>query len=66
MTDLLEQGRVIRGLGGAFTVRTESGELYTCRAKGTLKRNDGRLLVGDVVSLRLPENEKEFTTLLNS
>lgn len=59
MTDLLEQGRVIRGLGGAFTVRTESGACYTCRAKGTLKRNDGRLLVGDVVSLRLPENEKE-------
>lgn len=59
MTDAYKKGRVIRGLGGAFTVMAEDGVCYTCRAKGTLKRNDGRLLVGDTVSLRLSENEKE-------
>ena len=53
-----ETGRVIRALGGAFTVLTDEGESYTCPAKGVLKRNDGRLLVGDVVSLRRSENEK--------
>ena len=59
MTEAYETGRVIRGLGGSFTVQTEKGDCYTCRAKGTLKRNDGRLLVGDIVRLRLSENERE-------
>ena len=54
-----EAGRVIRALGGAFTVVTTAGESYTCPAKGILKRNDGRLLVGDSVCLRRSENEKE-------
>ena len=54
-----ETGRVIRALGGAFTVVTDAGESYTCPAKGILKRNDGRLLVGDEVCLRRSENEKE-------
>lgn len=54
-----EVGCVVRALGGAFTVVTADGESYTCPAKGILKRNDGRLLVGDEVRLRLSENEKE-------
>ena len=54
-----ETGCVVRALGGAFTVVTADGESYTCPAKGILKRNDGRLLVGDEVRLRFSENEKE-------
>ena len=49
MTEMKEKGRVVRALGGSFTVLMPSGESYTCRAKGALKRNDGRLLVGDEV-----------------
>lgn len=59
VTELKESGRVIRALGGAFTVLMPSGECYTCPAKGILKRNDGRLLVGDEVALRLSDNERE-------
>lgn len=50
---------MIRALGGSFTVSTSTGESYTCPAKGILKRNDGRVLVGDIVSLHRSENEKE-------
>jgi len=59
MTEMKEKGRVVRALGGSFTVLMPSGESYTCRAKGALKRNDGRLLVGDEVCLRLSDNESE-------
>lgn len=59
MNEIKEQGKVIRGLGGAFTVALPSGACYTCRAKGSLKRNDGRLLVGDDVVLRIPMAEQE-------
>ena len=59
VTELKETGRVIRALGGAFTVLMPSGECYTCPAKGVLKRNDGRLLVGDEVRLRFSDNERE-------
>lgn len=59
MTELKETGRIICARGGGFVVETPSGERYTCLAKGALKRNDGRLLVGDEVRLRLSENERE-------
>ena len=52
MTERKDAGRVVRALGGAFTVEMPSGECYTCPAKGILKRNDGKLLVGDEVLLR--------------
>lgn len=51
MTEYKDVGRVVRALGGSFTVEMPSGECYTCPAKGILKRNDGRLLVGDEVRL---------------
>ena len=59
VTERKETGRVICARGGGFTVETSSGECFTCPAKGVLKRNDGRLLVGDEVRLRFSENERE-------
>ncbi|MBQ9735762.1 MAG: ribosome small subunit-dependent GTPase A [Clostridia bacterium] len=59
MTEYKEEGIVVRGLGGAFTVRTDAGAYYTCRAKGVLKRNDGKLLVGDRVTLSRSEDGQE-------
>ena len=47
-------GKVIKGLGGLFTVRvvTENGVVhYSCRAKGSLKRDEDKVLVGDEVKL---------------
>ena len=63
MKDTKQTGRVVKALGGAFTVELSTGARYTCRAKGTLKRNDGRLLVGDEVTLRIPETEEEGVLL---
>lgn len=48
------RGKVIRGVGGLYAVRTvEAGEVsvYTCRAKGILRRGDEKLLIGDEVTL---------------
>ena len=46
-------GRVVKGLGGLFVTRTEDEdgkiEYVTCRAKGSLKRDDERVLIGDRV-----------------
>ena len=59
MTEIKDTGRVVRALGGSFTVEMPSGECCTCPAKGILKRNDGRLLVGDEVKLRTSEDGRE-------
>ena len=46
-------GRVVKGLGGLFVTRTvdENGkiEYISCRAKGSLKRDDEKVLIGDRV-----------------
>ncbi len=49
-------GKVIKGLGGLFDVRISSGgpeEVISCRAKGNLKRDEEKVLVGDDVRLTL-------------
>ncbi|MDY3846611.1 MAG: ribosome small subunit-dependent GTPase A [Eubacteriales bacterium] len=46
------EGKVIKGLGGLFEVRyhTEEGYKTTCcRARGNIKKNDSKVLVGDNV-----------------
>ncbi len=53
---MLEQkyGRVVKGLGGLFEIRIETGgvtERISCRAKGNLKRDEEKLLVGDLVTV---------------
>ena len=54
-----KHGRVIKGLGGLYTTRVidEKGntELYVCRAKGNLKRDEEKVLVGDAVVLAVDE-----------
>ena len=48
-------GKVIKGLGGLYTTKviTDDGgcTLYTCRAKGNLKRDEEKVLIGDNVKL---------------
>lgn len=57
-----EQGLLIKGLGGLYEVSAPSGH-YTCRALGNLKRGDEKLLVGDVVSLRIDDSERGETVI---
>ena len=51
-------GRVVKGLGGLFEVRIdEGGEIsrLSCRAKGILKRDEEKVLVGDKVTVRIDD-----------
>lgn len=50
----MNQGTIIRAAGGFFTVYTETGEIYQCRARGNLKRDNQSLMVGDRVLFMPP------------
>lgn len=56
MATLIE-GRIVKGLGGLYEIRTDSGDLYTCRAKGALRRDENRVVVGDLVKLRVGDGD---------
>ena len=51
-----KQGKIIKGLGGLYEVRTTVGERLFCRAKGALKRGEEKLFVGDEVILTLDDS----------
>ena len=53
-----KQGIVVKGLGGLYEVRLSDTESVFCRGKGVLKRDDGKLLVGDRVLVADAESEK--------
>ncbi len=49
-------GKVIKGLGGLYETRVETEgavEIYSCRAKGNLRRDEEKLLIGDNVKLTI-------------
>ena len=51
-------GKVIKGLGGLYEVRTigeSSPSRLVCRAKGVLKRDEEKLLVGDNVTVSIDD-----------
>lgn len=48
------KGKVVKGLGGLYEVRIEeNGEItrLSCRAKGVLKRDEAKVLIGDDVTV---------------
>lgn len=52
-------GKIVKGLGGLYEVRiTEDGEVIrlACRAKGSLHRDEEKLLVGDEVAVTVDED----------
>lgn len=53
-----KHGKVVKGLGGLYEVRIAEGERVerlSLRAKGILKRDEEKLLVGDSVTVRLDD-----------
>lgn len=53
------EGRIIRGVGGLYDVRTDSG-VYGCRARGIFRKDHFKPLPGDFVQIGiLDEAEKE-------
>lgn len=53
-----KEGIVVKGLGGLYEVRLPDGKSVFCRGKGVLKRDDGKLLVGDRVVVADAESDK--------
>ena len=45
----IKKGRVVGSVGGIFEVLAEDGERLCVRARGNLRRGEGRVLVGDLV-----------------
>lgn len=50
------EGIILSGVGGLYTVKTDSDDTVSARAKGTFRREGLSPLVGDRVSLRIPEH----------
>ncbi len=52
-------GKVIKGLGGLFSVRVEESDgeacIYTCHAKGSLHKDEEKILVGDNVRITVDD-----------
>lgn len=46
----MEQGIIVKGIGGTYDVQTETG-LVTCTLRGKLRLRDDRVLVGDKVEI---------------
>ena len=54
------EGRILRGLGGLYEIGGSDGNTYLCRAKGSLKRDENRAVVGDKVTLRVGDGEGDL------
>lgn len=50
-----KHGRVVKGLGGLYEVLVEDGERLACRAKGSLKRDEEKVLIGDTVTVTVDD-----------
>ena len=75
MTEKTVQGKIIKGLGGLYTVRTVPGatssegcdgtvRLFACRAKGAFRHEDEKVTVGDEVVLRYDDSAPEETAVI--
>lgn len=52
-------GKIVKGLGGLYEVRIADGDSsvrLSCRAKGTLHRDEEKLLIGDNVTVTVDED----------
>ncbi len=55
----IKEGKVVKGLGGLYEVRIEENGSITrlaCRAKGILKRDEEKVLIGDDVTVKIDED----------
>ncbi len=54
-----KSGKVVKGLGGLYEVRIDDGNSVSrlaCRAKGVLKRDEARVLIGDNVTVTIDDS----------
>lgn len=54
-----KHGKIIKGLGGLYNVRVQNTDgavdIYTCRAKGVLHKNEEKLYIGDNVTVTVDD-----------
>lgn len=55
----MESGRIIKGIGGFYTVLLADGRLVTCRARGRFRREKCTPLVGDFVEA-MPQDSGDW------
>lgn len=54
-----KRGKVVKGLGGLYEVRIDDGgeiSRLACRAKGVLKRDEAKVLIGDNVTVTVDDS----------
>lgn len=51
----MEQGRIIKGVGGFYDVLTESGAVVTCKARGRFRNEHIAPMVGDLAEISRPD-----------
>ncbi len=64
---MLSEGRVMRGVGGLYEVRILEGtgeRRVSCRGRGVLRRDDDKLLVGDLCLVREEGEEAVIEKIL--
>lgn len=49
MTDM--QGRIIKGIGGFYYVKTADDTVFECKARGVFRKQNVKLMVGDIVEI---------------
>ena len=58
----MRQGKIFKAAGGFFSVHSDVGNVFVCRARGLLKRNRQTLLVGDEVVFQ-PVREPDYESV---
>ena len=61
-------GKVVKGLGGLYEVRIDEGDSVSrlaCRAKGVLKRDEEKVLIGDNVKVSIDDSTPDGIIISN-
>lgn len=58
------RGRIMKALSGFYYVRTESGKLIPCRARGKFRLDQTSPLVGDLVEIQIAGSSGTVTEIL--
>ena len=52
------EGRIIKGVGGFYYVKTEGGRVFECRGRGIFRKDNEKLLVGDMVRISVIDDNE--------
>lgn len=61
-----KQGRIIKGIGGFYTVLADDGSTCVCKARGLFRKQAKRLLSETLSSFHMMKNAKKENARLRS